>query len=125
MRILVLVVDRNAIYLEGIAALIRMQSDMDLVGMANSSKAGISLYMKTRPDCTLVDMDLPLDGGIEIIQHLRSIDPAALLIGLATYELDVSGAAALAAGAAAIVAKDQVAEILPPLIRSLIRRPTY
>jgi DNA-binding NarL/FixJ family response regulator len=93
---------------------------MDLVGLAHTPEAAVSLYSKTRPDLTLVDLDLPMAGGIERIQTLRALDPSALIVGLAVYELDTCGAKALAAGAAAIVAKDQAAETLPHLIRALV-----
>ena len=117
-QILVLVVDHNPILLEGIALQIRAEADMKVVATASSAEAGIDLYIRTRPDFTLIDLDLPQSAGLDVIRRIRTSDPAARIIGLAMYELDRSGLDALAAGATAILAKDQIAEALVNLIRT-------
>ena len=117
-QILVLVVDHNPILLEGIALQIRAEADMKVVATASSAEAGIDLYIRTRPDFTLIDLDLPQSAGLDVIRRIRTSDPVARIIGLAMYELDRSGLDALAAGATAILAKDQIAEALVNLIRT-------
>ena len=117
-QIYVLVIDRNPILLEGIALQIGAEVDMKVVARASSAEAGIDLYTKTRPDFTLIDLDLPHSAGLDAIRRIRASDPAARIIGLAMYELDRMGLEALAAGATAIVAKDQIAETLVNLIRT-------
>ena len=117
-QILVLVVDHNPILLEGIALQIRAEADMKVVATASSAEAGIDLHVRTRPDCTLIDLDLPQSAGLDVIRRIRAGDPAARIIGLAMYELDRTGLEALAAGATAILAKDQIAEALVNLIRT-------
>jgi DNA-binding NarL/FixJ family response regulator len=117
-QIHVLVIEHNPILLEGIALQIRAEADMRVVASARSAKAGIDLYTKIRPDFTLIDLDLPQSAGIDAIRLIRHANPSARIIGLALYELDRTGLEALAAGATAIVAKDQIAEILVNLIRT-------
>ena len=119
--IVVLVIDHNPILLEGIALQLRAETDMKVVATASSAEAGIDLYMKTGPDFTVIDLDLPQSAGLDAIRRIRASDPAARIIGLAMYELDRAGFEALAAGASAILAKDQIAESLVNLIRTSFR----
>lgn len=116
-QILILVIEHNLILLEGIALQIRAEADMRVVATASSATAGIDLFARTRPDFTLIDLDLSHSAGLDAIRRIRAIDPAARIIGLAMYELDRAGHEALAAGATAILAKDQIAEALVNLIR--------
>jgi DNA-binding NarL/FixJ family response regulator len=118
-QILVLAIDHNAILLEGIALLVRAEPDMELAGTTVSAETGVALYLKTRPDCTLIDLDLPTSAGLETVRRIRTINPNARMIGLATYELDTAGRDALAAGATAVLAKDQIGKTLLTLIRIL------
>jgi DNA-binding NarL/FixJ family response regulator len=122
MGILILVVEHNTVYLDGLASLIGSQPDMEVAGISKTAGAALSLHRTVNPDLTLVDLDLPQQKGVQVIEQIRALAPAAVIIGLVTYELASSGTAALASGAAAVVAKDQVAETLPHLIRSLVRR---
>lgn len=117
-QILILVIEHNPILLEGIALQIRAEADMRVVATASSAKAGIDLFAKTRPHFTLIDLDLSHSAGLDAIGRIRAIDPAARIIGLAMYELDRACHEALAAGATAILAKDQIAEALVNLIRT-------
>jgi DNA-binding NarL/FixJ family response regulator len=118
-QIHVLVIEHNPILLEGIALQIRAEVDMKLVATASSAEAGVALHKKTRPDFTLIDLDLPQATGLDVIRRIRTSDSAGRIIGLAMYELDRRGLDALAAGANTILAKDQIAEALINLIRIL------
>ena len=114
----ILVINYHPILLNGLVALIRAEPDLEVVGTATTAEAGLAFYRQHRPDLTLSDLNLHAATGIEAIRQIRALDPQAKVIGLAVYELDDIGLAALAAGAAAILAKDQIAEKLIHLIRT-------
>ena len=65
----------------------------------------------------VIDLELPNRTAFTAIRHILAAKPGAKLIGLTTFELDKSGAEALAAGVTAIVAKDRIDEELVSLIR--------
>jgi DNA-binding NarL/FixJ family response regulator len=115
----VLVVNHNAMLLEGIAVLIRSQPDMTLIGSAKCAYSALEAYLETRPDITVIDLELPDSSAIQAIRRIRSADANAKLIGVTTYELDKSGPEALTAGALAIIAKDRIGETLVDLIRKV------
>jgi DNA-binding NarL/FixJ family response regulator len=113
----VLVVDHNPLMREGLALLVRMQPDMQLVGTAATAEETVRMYLEQRPDSTLMDLDLASHAALGAIRQIRAQDPGARIIGLATYERDAMWAAALAAGACQCVAKNELSASLPDLIR--------
>ena len=118
----ILAINRNRILLEGIRALIGMQPDLQLVGSGAGLDDALKLFIETRPDLTLMDLDLPANGGPNAIRRMLQIDPTAWIIGLITYEEDASAAEAMAEGASAVLAKDLIREVLVPVIRAGSRR---
>jgi len=98
--------------------LIETEPDLELVGAVAVLDTALSLFTEKRPDLTLMDLDWPGDNGVDAIQRIRAIDPSAWIIALVTYEWDTSGRRAVAAGAAAVVAKDLIGEVLVPMIRA-------
>lgn len=112
----VLVVDHNPIFREGICALIRMQSDLELATAVATADEAVRLFVEKRPDLTLIDLDLLSHGGIDAIRRIRRLDPASWLIGLVTDECNECCPPAVDAGAAAVLAKDSVGKMLVPLI---------
>lgn len=114
----VILIDHNPILLNGIAALIRSQADIQLVGMGRTARDAVALHLQYDPDFTVIDLDLPDDRATYAIRQILSVDPAAKLIGLTTCELDSAGSEARAAGVLGVVAKDRLEEDLLPLIRA-------
>jgi DNA-binding NarL/FixJ family response regulator len=68
-----------------------------------------------------MDLDLPSAAGITAIQEILKTDPAACVIGLFTYEGDVSRAHALRAGARSCLTKDRLDQDLVSLVRNCAR----
>ena len=69
-----LIVDDNALFLEGATDLLRREG-LDVVGVASSSAEAIQLVSELRPDVTLVDIDLGDEDGLEVARQL-SENPA-------------------------------------------------
>ena len=71
-----LIVDDNALFLEGAADLLRREG-LDVVGVASNSARAIQLVSELRPDVTLVDIDLGDEDGFELAQQLSDISAAS------------------------------------------------
>jgi CheY-like chemotaxis protein len=122
--ITVIAIDHNPILLEGIEVLIRNQSDMRLLGTATGAGKAVALHLKTSPDITVIDLELPNSTAYEAIRHILLANPRAKLIGLTTYEFDRFWPEALAAGVVAVIAKDRIGEDLVSLIRRTLGATT-
>ena len=69
-----LIVDDNALFLEGAADLLRREG-LDVIGVASNGAEAIRLVSELRPDVTLVDIDLGDEDGLEVARQL-SDNPA-------------------------------------------------
>ena len=120
----ILAVNRNAIFREGLRSFIEAQPNLRLVGSLGDAGTALALFAESQPDLTLLDLNLPFGRATELIREIRSVEPDAWIIGLVTYEWDECGAEALAAGAAAVVSKDLVAERLLSLVDAGPAKPS-
>ena len=83
-----LIVDDNALFLEGAAALLRREG-LDVIGVASNSAQAIQLASELRPDVTLVDIDLGDEDGLEVARQLSDISPVhSKVILISTHSED-------------------------------------
>jgi DNA-binding NarL/FixJ family response regulator len=116
-RIRVMVADHHPLMREGLALMVRLQEDMQLVGTAATAEETARIYLEQRPDLALIDLDMASKSALGAIREIRAQDPGARIIGLTTYERDATWREALSAGACQCVAKYELCAILPDMIR--------
>jgi len=118
-RIRILVVDDHALMRVGLVASIGGEPDMEIVAAASNGKEAVEFFRQHRPDITLMDLKMPVMGGVEAIQAIRGECPSAKVIVLSTYEGDDDIFRALEAGATSYLLKDTLAEDLVRVIREV------
>src|SRR5512132_3529339 len=91
----ILTADDHALLRQGIAALVDLEPDMELVAEASTGREAIEAFRRHRPDITLMDLQMPDISGIEAIIAIRSEFPDAWIIVLTTYAGDVQVVRAL------------------------------
>ena len=62
-RIRVLCVDDHPIVLKGVAGLVNVKSDMEVVAEATTGREAIAQFRAHRPDITLMDLQMPSWAG--------------------------------------------------------------
>jgi DNA-binding NarL/FixJ family response regulator len=118
-RIRILVVDDHPMLREGIAAAIARQTDMVLVGEAVNGREAIEAFRATRPDVTLMDLQMPEMDGVDAILSIRADFPVARIIVLTTYKGDVQALRALKAGARGFLLKSALRKEMIDAIRTV------
>lgn len=118
-QIRVFSVDDHPLLHEGLAAVIRHQSDMALVAEAANGREAIQRFGEYLPDVTLMDLRLPDMSGIDAMIAIRSKFPEARIIILTTFASDVEIQRALEAGARAYLLKSMPPKELVEVIRQV------
>ena len=119
--IAVLAVDDHPLFIEGIAAVIGMASDIRLVGTAASGTDALVQYRALRPDVVLMDLRLRDMNGILAIEALQEEFPGSRIIVLTSHTGDRLAHQALASGASAYLLKDNAHKELLDTIRAVHR----
>ncbi|MBK8002591.1 MAG: response regulator transcription factor [Gemmatimonadetes bacterium] len=117
----VMIVDDHPIFRDGLAALLGLHPDLQLVAEAGDGARALELYREHRPDVTLMDLSMPVLGGAEAIARIVGEFPGARVIALTTYEGDADIHRALKAGARGYLLKDVVRNQVVDAIRAVHR----
>jgi DNA-binding NarL/FixJ family response regulator len=112
-------VDDHPIVREGLAGILHLQSDMELVGEAGSGQEAIELYSPLQPDVLLLDLRLRDMTGYEVMEKIFTTCPKAKVLILTSLEGDVDIERALALGASGYVVKGTGRDELVRAIRSV------
>ena len=114
-----MVIDDQAVVRQGFVALINTVADMEVIAEGLNGQQAIDLYRQHRPDVTLIDLRMPVLGGVEAITAIRHEFPEARLIVLTTYDGDEDIYRSLQAGARGYLLKDVFFEELEAAIKTV------
>ena len=118
-KIRIMVIDDQAVVRQGFVALINTVPDMEVIAEGINGQQAIDLYTQHKPDVTLIDLRMPVVGGVEAITSIRRDFPDARLIVLTTYDGDEDIYRSLQAGAKGYLLKDVFFEQLETAIRNV------
>jgi DNA-binding NarL/FixJ family response regulator len=115
----ILAVDDHPVVRQGIAGMLALEADMNLVGQASNGREAIQQFRANRPDITLMDLQMPEMNGLDALIAIRNEYPDAKVIMLTTYTGDVQILRALKAGAWGYLLKSTLHRDLLHTIRSV------
>jgi DNA-binding NarL/FixJ family response regulator len=104
----VVLVDDQALIRTGIRALLDAEDDIEVVAEAGDGERGVALVGRYLPDVALVDVQMPVQDGIEATRRIVA-DPRLAgvhVVILTNYGLDSYVFNALRAGASGFLVKD-------------------
>jgi DNA-binding NarL/FixJ family response regulator len=118
-KIRIIVIDDQAVVRQGFVSLINTVHDMEVVAEGTNGQQAVELYREHRPDIVLMDLRMPVLGGVEAIKAIRRESPAARVIVLTTFDGDEDIYRSLQAGAQGYLLKDMFFEELEDAIRTV------
>ncbi len=94
-----MVVDDHPLLREGIIAVLSRDSRFAVVAQAGDGLEAIRQFMRHRPDITLMDLHMPVMGGLDSMVEIRKSSPHARIIVMAAHQGDEQALRSLEAGA--------------------------
>lgn len=103
----VLIVDDSATAREAIAAILKSQQDMEIIGEATDGLEAVQLAAELKPDAITMDINMPLMNGYEATREIMSKTPTPIVVVTTVNHQDMiqHGLDLLLAGALEIVQK--------------------
>jgi len=115
-----MLVDDQQIVRQGLATILLYEEDIEVVGEAGDGQEAVSAAQALRPDVVLMDLKMPVLGGVPATRQIREALPETQVIVLTTYDTDDLVFQAIRAGANGYLLKDASSETLSAAIRGVV-----
>jgi DNA-binding NarL/FixJ family response regulator len=112
-----IICDDQAIVRDGLELLIKLEKDMEVVGLAQDGSEAVELAARIQPDLILMDLKMPGINGVEATRRIHEQYPQIKILVLTTFDDDEWVFDAIRAGAAGYLLKDTPREKVVEAIR--------
>jgi len=118
-RARILIADDNTFMRYSVSQLIGLEAGLEVVGEAVNGEDAVSLARSLRPDIVIMDINMPLMGGIEATVLIKAEQPKTQVVGFSlSGEHDIR-TRMLKAGAVDLLDKGESASKLVPTLHRL------
>lgn len=117
-QITVLVVDDHQMFSQGLVRILEEQSDISVVGTAESVQGSVAAARMHKPDVVLMDYELSDGHGVDAAAQIRKDLPDTRVVMLTAYTDDAILVAAIEAGCSGYVTKHKVIEEVVDAVRA-------
>lgn len=112
-----LIADDQALVRGALGALLDLEPDLEVHGLAADGAEALRLAEELQPDVCLMDIQMPGVDGVEATKRIRAASPQTRVLVVTTFARPGYLRAALDAGASGFVVKDTPAEELAAAVR--------
>lgn len=116
----ILLVEDQTLMRQGLKTILDLEPGMQVIGEAENGQDGVHQALELRPDVILMDVQMPVMGGVEATAAICAVWPAARVIILTTFDRDDYVFQGIRAGAMGYLLKDTPAENLVRTIRTVV-----
>ena len=133
MKIRLVIIDDHALFRSGLVSLLSQFPELQVIGEAGNGREGFDIVQRTNPDVVLLDVNMPVMGGVETVTAIREgvlpggvagpgvqkrsdeEGPKILMLTISKHDEDLFGA--ISAGADGYLLKNAEPEELHRAIR--------
>lgn len=125
MTIRVFMVDDHALVRTGLRMILANESDIEIVGEADSGETALPMIRRLKPDIVLCDLHLPGISGLEVTERVVRGQPDTRVIVVSILEDGPMPRRMIEAGASGYVGKGGNAQELVRAVRDVARGKRY
>ena len=124
-KIRVMIVDDHTLVRAGIRSLLALVEDIEVIGEASDGKEALSKIERLKPDVVLMDLAMPIMGGLEATRRLRRDFPGIKVLALTQYDDSEYVIPVIEAGASGFVTKMSAFSELAAAIEAAYKGESY
>ncbi len=117
-KLRLLLVDDQSLFREALRTLLALQPDFEIVAEAENGERAVALAKVHRPDVILMDLRMPVLGGVDATRQITQVVPTARVVVLTTFDEDEEIFEAMRAGAVGYLLKACSADKLCESVRA-------
>jgi DNA-binding NarL/FixJ family response regulator len=102
----VLVVDDHAVFRKSLQTFLRSRTGIQVVGEAENGLDALDKIKESGPDVVLMDVQMPVLGGIDATRQIKKMFPGVIVIALSSHTDDFYVQKMMDAGSIDYLAKD-------------------
>ncbi len=121
----VVICDDQDIVRDGLELLLKLEPDIEVVGIASDGAEAIAMAEQKKPDLVLMDLKMPVMNGVDATREIKAKCPGVKVLVLTTYGTDDWVFDALRAGASGYLLKDAPREGVLSAIRGTVEGKTF
>lgn len=115
-----LIVDDDSLVCRSLQILLGKETDIEVIGIANSGREALELCKQELPDAVLMDIQMPVMNGIACTAELKKLYPGLRIMMLTTFNDEEHIRSALKAGADGYLLKSAAIETMANQLRALV-----
>jgi DNA-binding NarL/FixJ family response regulator len=118
MAIRIVITDDHQVVRQGLRMFLTLDPEMDVIGEAENGAEALKIVEQLAPDVVLMDMLMPVMGGIEATEKIKQRFPEVEIVAMTSVLEDATVVGAVRAGAIGYLLKNTDADSLCNAIRA-------
>ena len=121
----ILIADDHAVVREGLTALFKSQTGLEVVGEADDGEKAVAMAKDLAPDLVIMDISMPRLSGVEAIRQIRADNRAVKILVLSMHSENTIVTEALRAGCHGYVLKSSLFREVSAAVEAISRGERY
>jgi len=121
----VLVADDHRLFRSGLIAMLKEHDEIEVASEAENGAEALKLAASTNPDVMLLDLDMPVMTGYDVLKELKKVNSPVKCIVISMHASDEFMVRAVTAGACGFIAKNAEPSEIVTAIESVNRNHFY
>jgi DNA-binding NarL/FixJ family response regulator len=119
MAIAIVIADDHPVVRRGLSQYFAMEKDLEVVGDCANGEAALDTVKRVKPDVLVLDLQMPVMGGMEVLRQLAKVPGGPATVLLAGNISDHEVMEAMKLGARGVVLKEMAPSLLIQCVRKV------
>jgi DNA-binding NarL/FixJ family response regulator len=122
-RIRTLIADDSPLAVRSIRSCLQIEPAVQVVGTASNGAEALKMIEELQPDLVLLDLQMPRMNGLQVASWMAAEFPTTRVVIVSGIDVSYLAARLSEMGVHSIIAKQDLTEQLPELVRKILNVP--